>query len=97
MAFLPPTGRLGHRAVIEVGLGGRVLGGALEHHRGGNVDITLDPLVHGRPRDRAGERVVDLGEGERELVEVGDPADDRRQVDYVAATERGSPSDIQIA
>ena len=38
-----------------------------------------------RPEDRVVEAVVHLEQRVRELVEVGDPADDRRQVDHVRA------------
>ena len=43
-----PVCRAGRRAVEQVGLGGRELGRALEHHRGGDVDEALD--VAGRSR-----------------------------------------------
>ena len=45
----------------------------------------------------AGERVVDLEQRERELVEVRDPADDRGQVDHVAAAVERALSDLELA
>ena len=80
-----PVGRPRHRAVGQVLLGRREQLRALEHHARADVGAALDRLVQRGPEDRVIERVVDLGERVRELVEVGDAADDRRQVDDVRA------------
>ena len=58
---------------------------ALEDHRARHVDEALDGVVERGAHDRVVERVVDLGQRVGELVEVGDAADDRRQVDDVRA------------
>ena len=79
------VGRERHGAVVDVVLARRVLLGALEDHRGGDVHEALHVGVQRGPEDGVVERVVDLGERVRELVEVRDPADDRRQVDDVRA------------
>ena len=45
----------------------------------------------------AREGIVDLHEREREPVEVGDPADDRGQVDDVAAAVQRGAGDVELA
>ena len=72
-------------AVREVLLGRRKLLGPFEDHRRRHVREALDALVDRGLEDRVVEAAVDLGERERELVEVRDPADDRGQVDDVRA------------
>ncbi len=47
--------------------------------------------------DRVVERGVDLRERVREPVEVGDPADDRGEVDHVRAALRGPPRLRELA
>ena len=89
--------RAGRRTVAEMLLGGRELRRALEHHRRGDICEALHTLLDRCVDDRPGERVVDLGQRERELVEVGDPADDRRQVDHVRAAVKRSASEVQLA
>ena len=83
-----PVCRAGRRAAVDVALCGRKLGRALEHHRRGNVDKPPHVALDGGVDDRARERVVHLGQRERELVEVRDPTDDRRQVDHVLSSRR---------
>jgi hypothetical protein len=72
-----------------VRLRGRELRGALEHHRGGDVEEALHVLLHGGADDAAVEGAVDLAERQRELVEVRDAADDRGEVHDVRAALRG--------
>ena len=83
-----PVGRARDRRVDDVLLGRRVLGRALEDHRARDVGEALDVVVERRAHDGVVERVVDLGQRVGQLVEVGDPADDRRQVDHVRAAPR---------
>src|SRR4051794_9550065 len=80
-----PVGRAGDGADLDVLLRGRELRGAFEDHRGGHVDEPLHPLLQRCPEDRVVERVVDLEQRVREVVEVADAADDRREVDDVVA------------
>ena len=83
-----PVGRLRDRRVPDVLLGRRVLRRALEDHRARDVDEALDVVVERRADDAVVERVVHLGQRVRELVEVRDAADDRREVDDVRAAVR---------
>jgi hypothetical protein len=80
-----PVGRAGDRRVVDVRLGRRVLRRTLEDHRGRDVGEALDVAVERRADDAVVQRVVHLGEGVRQLVEVADAADDRREVDDVRA------------
>ena len=78
-----------HGAVGQIVLGRREQLGALEHHRGGHVHEALHLQLERRADDGVVERVVDLGERVGQPVEVGDPADDRGEVDHVGAALRG--------
>jgi hypothetical protein len=71
---------------MDVLFGRGELGRSLEHHRARDVDEPLDTLVDRDLHDRAGQRVVDMTERVWELVEVRDPAADRRGVDHMRAT-----------
>ena len=85
------VGRARRRAVEQVLLAGGELGGPLEHHRRRHVDQPLDALLQRGAEDGVVEAVVHLEQRVRELVEVGDPAHDRRQVDHVRAAGAGRP------
>ncbi len=54
------VGRARRRAVAQVLLGGRELGGPLEHHRGRDVDEPLDRSLERRAEDGVVEAVVHL-------------------------------------
>ena len=79
------VGGLRGRAVGQVLLGRGEDLGPLEDHRRRHVHQAVHLVVQCRPDDRVVERVVDLGEGVGQLVEVGDPAHDRGQVDHLRA------------
>ena len=92
-----PVGRAGSRAHECVLLGGRELGGAFEHHRGGHVHEALNRLIHRGVDDRSGERVVDLRQRVGQLVEIGDAAHDRGEVDDVGAALERRPRVLGVA
>ena len=87
----PAVGRARRRAPRQVLLARRELLGVLEHHARGHVREALDVLLDRRTEDGVVERVVDLRQRERELVEVRDPADDRGQMDHVRAAVDRAP------
>ncbi len=91
------VGRARRRTGVDVRLGGGEFGRPLEHHRGGDIGKALDVLLDRGVDDRARERVVDFGQGERELVEVGDTADDRRQMDHVRAAAQAPRARREVA
>ena len=84
-------------AAVNVALRGRELGRVLEHHRGRYVDETLDRLLQGRPKHGVVEGVVHLEQRVRKPVEVGDAADDRREVDHVRAVRHRGTRRVELA
>ena len=86
-----------HRALRQVVLGRREQLRALEHHRGGHVNEALHVELQRGADDGVVERVVDLRQRVGELVEVGDPTHDRREVDHVRAPLRGGARLLVVA
>jgi hypothetical protein len=78
-------------------LGRRVLGRTLEDHRARDVDEALDGVVERGAEDGVVEAVVHLGQRVRQLVEVADAADDRREVDDVRAALDRLARDAELA
>ena len=98
--LLEAVGRQRRRDLALLALVGRPLGGALEHHRGGQVGDLLQPaLLVGRDGGVAGRRDDPLVGGQQVIgvgVEVGDTADHGRARDELVAVgqQPGHQADV---